>query len=82
MQMEAPVTNGPPTEGLSSPNLAQTDASPEETTSYVVTVTDGNECQSQASVTVTVKNDLFIPSLFTPNGDGKNDYFKIYGNRH
>ncbi len=68
-----------PTEGLSSPNMAQTDASPEETTIYVVTVTDENECQSQASVTVTVKNDFFIPSLFTPNGDGKNDYFKIYG---
>ncbi len=68
-----------PTDGLSSPNMAQTDASPEETTTYVVTVTDENECQSQASVTVTVKNDLFIPSLFTPNGDGNNDYFKIYG---
>jgi len=68
-----------PVEGLSSQNLAQTDASPEETTTYVVTVTDENECQSQASVTITVKNDLFIPSLFTPNGDGNNDYFKIYG---
>jgi len=68
-----------PVEGLSNPYIAQTEASPETTTTYVVTVTDENDCHSQAAVTVTVKNDLFIPSLFTPNGDGKNDFFKIYG---
>ncbi len=68
-----------PSNSLSSANSAQTVASPNETTTYVVIVTAQNECQDQASVTVTVKNDLFIPNLFTPNDDGKNDYFKIYG---
>ena len=35
-------------------------------------------CEASTSVKITV-HDLFIPSVITPNGDGKNDYFKIRG---
>ena len=35
-----------------------------------------NNCESFAEVIVTVHN-LVIPSVITPDGDGKNDYFKI-----
>ena len=38
-------------------------------------VRNGN-CEATAEVKITVY-DLFIPSVITPNGDGKNDYFKI-----
>jgi gliding motility-associated-like protein len=38
-------------------------------------VLNGN-CEDTAEVKITVF-DVFIPSVITPNGDGKNDYFKI-----
>jgi gliding motility-associated-like protein len=38
-------------------------------------VWNGN-CKASAELKITV-NDLFVPSVITPDGDGKNDYFKI-----
>jgi gliding motility-associated-like protein len=69
---------GPET-GLSDSRVANPIAAPLITTTYQVFVTDNNGCESNAQVTVTVRNEIFVPNLFTPNGDGNNDYFKIYG---
>lgn len=61
-------------------------ASPEETTTYEVTIRDENGCINQALVTVFVLNlecaepYIFIPSGFTPDGDGLNDVLEVYGN--
>ncbi|RYE01547.1 MAG: T9SS type B sorting domain-containing protein, partial [Sphingobacteriales bacterium] len=53
-----------------------------QTGSYSVRVADADGCSASASVKVTVDcSDVFFPSAFTPNGDGRNDYFGPLGNR-
>lgn len=49
---------------------------------YTATVTNANGCSGTATVNVTVvpAYDIFIPNAFTPNGDGANDTWKIFGN--
>ncbi|MGB3468520.1 MAG: gliding motility-associated C-terminal domain-containing protein, partial [Cyclobacteriaceae bacterium] len=64
---------------LDNPETSNPIASPLVNTTYVVEVVDENGCLSTAEVTVLVQNKLFIPSLFTPNNDGNNDAFLIYG---
>lgn len=68
-----------PSAGLDNPQSAQPVASPVSTTSYVVTLTDSMGCTTDGSVIVMVEGTAFIPNLFTPNNDGRNDEVKIYG---
>ncbi len=44
---------------------------------YTVTVTDINGCQAYDTVVINI--GLKIPTVFTPNGDGRNDTWNIYG---
>lgn len=52
---------------------------PDFTTTYFVEVTDSFGCRAVDTVLVQVINRLFIPSLFSPNDDGQNDLFHVYG---
>jgi gliding motility-associated-like protein len=68
-----------PVAGLDSPASPDPVASPARTTEYVVTLTDTIGCISTARVLVAVEETAFVPNLFTPNEDGRNDELKVYG---
>jgi gliding motility-associated-like protein len=56
-------------------------ATPYLPTYYTVMVVDSLGCSDTAAVNVFVNIDreVFIPNAFTPDGDGNNDYFMVYG---
>jgi gliding motility-associated-like protein len=71
-----------PATGLSNPNIAGPiallDGNPEIVT-YQVVVRNQAGCADSATITVTVFKtgpDIFVPTGFTPNGDGRNDLFR------
>lgn len=68
-----------PAEGLSDPGGDSPVARPLKTTTYYVTGRNEPGCEAKDSVTVTVLQDLFVPSLFSPNFDGRNDRLSISG---
>lgn len=55
-------------------------AQPETTTLYRITVRSANGCSDQALMRVYVKRDfpVYIPTAFSPDGDGTNDRFYIF----
>ncbi len=46
---------------------------------YTVTVIDENGCSANDDILITVNTsrNVYIPNIFTPNGDGNNDYFNL-----
>lgn len=66
---------------MSCYNCADPMVMPFTKTWYILTITDANGCTATDSVEVKVRKErrVFIPSAFTPNNDGNNDLFIVYG---
>ncbi|MDO6435219.1 gliding motility-associated C-terminal domain-containing protein [Flavitalea sp. BT771] len=66
-----------PPAGLDNPDLADPVAAPLVTTDYQLQVTADNGCTASGKTTVNVSSAIQMPGAFTPNGDGRNDLFRI-----
>jgi gliding motility-associated-like protein len=66
-----------PPAGLSGVSIVDPLATPLSTTTYALLVTSGNGCDVTGKVTIDVYTRLAMPGAFTPNGDGRNDVFRI-----
>ncbi len=76
-----------PAENLTSPHSSSSMATMYQSTLFHVTVSDGHGCKAEDSVLVEVevincgRPDIYVPNIFTPNGDGKNDVLFVVGEK-
>jgi gliding motility-associated-like protein len=73
----------PTAAGMTNPNIPQTNTNPSQAGQYVFVIrasatTNGQICTSQDTVRLTVRENIFagIPTAFSPDGDGSNDFFR------
>ncbi|MDD3877880.1 MAG: gliding motility-associated C-terminal domain-containing protein [Bacteroidales bacterium] len=74
-----------PSGSLNNPNIFNPIASPTQTTTYYLTLTDPWGCTYIDTITIIVievicdDSNIFIPNAFSPNGDGYNDLLLVRG---
>lgn len=71
-----------PSTWLNNNNTSAPQSTPLEDIVYKVTATNGDGCRSEDSVFIRVLqfDDIYVPTGFTPNNDGKNDLLIPYYN--
>lgn len=75
-----------PCGSLDDCEVSDPQAMPEVTTTYTVTISNEEGCRAENDVTVIVINPdciepfVFLPTAFSPNGDGENDMLFVRGN--
>lgn len=69
-----------PSTYLSNPNIENPIVRPIQSTTYTLRVKDEDGCEAVGMVFVDVdrKRNVFIPNIFSPNFDGRNDEFIIH----
>jgi gliding motility-associated-like protein len=69
----------------SDPHLHRLDTilHPFDSRSFSITAIDTLGCKRTAATTLIVRrsNDVYSPNIFSPNNDGRNDYFNLFGGK-
>ena len=69
-----------PSATLDNPGIYNPIATPPVTTTYTVTITDLNGCKKSDAVKITVVEPTFwVPTAFSPDGNGISDIFYVRG---
>jgi gliding motility-associated-like protein len=77
-----PTYTWTPADGLSCTNCQSPTASPNNTTTYTVIVNSDEGCVGVANATILIIQpcgEPFVPTIFSPNNDGNNDFLCVFG---
>lgn len=69
-----------PTDGLSASNVLNPIVVPSGDQQYALRVVDINGCIAEGNVLVELNRtrNVYLPNVFSPNGDGRNDEFRLF----
>ncbi|MCO5267774.1 MAG: gliding motility-associated C-terminal domain-containing protein [Brumimicrobium sp.] len=71
-----------PTDGLSCTDCPNPIASPDHSTQYILVVTASDGCKGTDTIQINLVEtcrEIFVPNIFSPNRDGENDEFQVFG---
>ena len=66
-----------PAIGITGETTLDPKISPSSDIIYSLTVTSADGCSNHDEVVIKVLNELYVPTAFTPNGDGLNDVWRL-----